>query len=525
MKISSTSLGMLPVTMLLALLHAEKRPNILLVMVDDMGWSDIGCYGGEIDTPNVDSLAAGGLRFTRFYNNAVCGPTRASLLTGLYCQQTGHRGDNWNMPKDFSKCVLIPELLQTGGYHTAMVGKWQGRDLAVKRGFNRFFGPNCQGKISYWHPVVQNDFYLDDKPWKFTDDFFMTDAFNDHAVTFLKESVAGKKPFFLYVAYVAPHWPLHAREKTIAPYRERYRKQGWNDWRANRIERQRKMGLLPDGAEPAPYPASIPDWAKDKHRDWQAERMAVYAAQISNVDRGVGRMLEVLKESGQLDDTLILFLSDNGAAPNGGFVPSSAGFGFSPNSPNNPWRKDRVAIRPGSGPKLMPGPHDTFAGYGLAWALTSNTPLRNAKMSAYEGGIRTPLIAHWPKVIKKGNGLTRQPGHVIDVMATCLDLAERKYPTEFRNRRPLPMEGKTLAPILRGEKRTGHETLAWKNASGRALMMGDWKIVRLRDKLPWELYDLATDPGETANLAKRHPARVKDMADRYETWRERVGAR
>jgi arylsulfatase A-like enzyme len=206
-------------------------------------------------------------------------------------------------------------------------------------------------------------------------------------------------------------------------------------------------------------------------------------------------------------------------------VPSSAGFGFSPNSPNNPWRKDRVAIRPGSGPKLMPGPHDTFAGYGLAWALTSNTPLRNAKMSAYEGGIRTPLIAHWPKVIKKGNGLTRQPGHVIDVMATCLDLAERKYPTEFRNRRPLPMEGKTLAPILRGEKRTGHETLAWKNASGRALMMGDWKIVRLRDKLPWELYDLATDPGETANLAKRHPARVKGMADRYETWRERVGAR
>jgi arylsulfatase A-like enzyme len=508
-----------------AFLYAEKRPNVLLVMVDDMGWSDLRCYGGEIDTPNVDLLATGGLRFTRFYNNSVCGPTRASLLTGLYCQQTGHRGNHWNQPKDFSKCVLIPELLQDGGYHTAMVGKWQGRDLAVKRGFNRFFGPNCQGKISYWHPVVSNDFYLDDKPWKFTDDFFMTDAFNDHAVTFLKEAVTGTKPFFLYVGYVAPHWPLHAREKTIARYRERYRKKGWNGWRATRLERQQQMGLLPDGAKPAPYPGNVPDWEKDKHKDWQAERMAVYAAQIANVDRGVGRMLEVLKKSGQLDDTLILFLSDNGAAPDGGFGPSNSGFGFSSTSPKNNWRRDKATIRPGSGPKVMPGPHDTFSGYGLAWALTSNTPLRSTKLSSYEGGIRTPLIAHWPKVIKKGNGLTRQPGHVIDVMATCLDLADLKYPTEFRKRRPLPMEGKSLVPILRGEKRSGHEALAWANPRGRALIMVDWKIIRPTDKLPWELYDLSSDPGETANLAKRHPNRVEDMADRYETWRERVGAR
>ena len=515
----------LPLLFLAAFLHAEKPPNILLVMVDDMGWSDLGCYGGEIDTPNVDSLAADGLRFTRFYNNSVCGPTRASLLTGLYCQQTGHRGNNWNMPKDFSKCVLIPELLQAGGYHTAMVGKWQGRDLAVKRGFNRFFGPNCQGMISYWHPVVQNNFYLDDKPWKFTDDFFMTDAFNDHAVTFLEESVADKKPFFLYVAYVAPHWPLHAREEAIAPYRERYRKKGWNDWRSTRIDRQQKMGLLLDGTKPAPYPGNVPNWEQDKHKDWQAERMAVYAAQIANVDCGVGRMLDVLKKSGQLDDTLILFLSDNGAAPDGGFGPSKSGFGFSPSSPKTNWRKDKATIRPGSGPKVMPGPHDTFAGYGLAWALTSNTPLRSTKLSSYEGGIRTPLIAHWPKVIKQVNTLTRQPGHVIDFMATCLDLAGMKYPTEFRNRKPLPMEGNSLVPILRGEKRLGHETLGWANPRGRALIMGDWKIVRPGDKLPWELYDLSSDPGETANLAKRQPDRVKDMVARYETWRQRVGAR
>ena len=318
---------------------------------------------------------------------------------------------------------------------------------------------------------------------------------------------------------------MHAREKTIAPFRERYRKQGWNDWRATRLERQGKMGLLPDGAKPAPYPGNVPDWTKDTRKDWQAERMAVYAAQIANVDRGVGRMLEVLRKSGQLADTLILFLSDNGAAPDGGFGPSASGFGFSPSSPKANWRKDKLTIRPGSGPKVMPGPHDTFAGYGLAWALTSNTPLRNTKLSSYEGGIRTPLIAHWPKVIKKGNGLTRQPGHVIDVMATCLDLADMKYPTEFHNRRPLPMEGKSLVPILRGEKRSGHDALAWANPRGRALIMGDWKIIRPADKLPWELYDLSSDPGETANLAKRHPDRIQDMADRYETWRERVGAR
>ena len=305
--------------LLCATASAADRPNIVLIMVDDMGWSDLGCYGGEIDTPNVDSLATHGMRFTRFYNNSVCGATRASLLTGLYCQQTGHRGDRWNEPKDFKKCVLISEVLQAGGYHTAMVGKWQGRDLAVKRGFDRFFGPNCQGKISYWHAVKSNDFYLNDKPWKFPDSgFFMTDAFNDYAVKFLKEATSTEQPFFLYVGYIAPHWPLHAREETIAPYRERYRKMGWGDWRDARVKRQREMGLLHRNAKLAPMPKSIPEWAGVSHKDWQAERMAVYAAQISNVDRGVGRVLEVLRKSGADENTLVLFLSDNGAAPNGG---------------------------------------------------------------------------------------------------------------------------------------------------------------------------------------------------------------
>jgi arylsulfatase A-like enzyme len=504
----------------------EDRPNIVLIMVDDMGWSDLGCYGGEIETPNIDSLAADGLRFTRFYNNAVCGATRASLLTGLYCQQTAHRGDRWNEPKNFKKCVLISEVLQAGGYHTAMVGKWQGRDLAVKRGFDRFFGPNCQGKISYWHAVKDNDLYLDDQPWEFPEiGFFMTDAFNDYAVKFLEEAAAGEKPFFLYVGYIAPHWPLHAREETIAPYRERYRNKGWGDWRQARIKRQREMGLLPKDAKLAPVPKSIPDWSDDPNKDWQAERMAVYAAQISNVDRGVGRMLEVLRKSGADENTLVLFLSDNGAAPNGGLAPTKSGFGFASGANNSSWRKDGVAIKPGSGPDLMPGPHDTFAGYGIAWATTSNTPLRSHKQSAYEGGIRTPLIARWPQVVKKGGELTRQPGHIIDIVATCLDVAGVKYPIEFQGRHPLPMEGKSLVPILHGRERSGHELLAWNCGRGRAIQMKNWKLVRPRDDQPWELYNLEHDIGETDDQAAISPDRVRLMAAKYETWRKRVGAK
>lgn len=511
-------------TFVVPIINADDRPNILLIMVDDMGWSDIGCYGGEIDTPNIDALAQDGLRFTRFYNNAVCGATRASLLTGLYCQQTGHPGNSWNAPKNYNKCALISELLQANGYHTAMVGKWQGRDLAVERGFDRFFGPNCQGKISYWHEVLKNEFYLNDQPWKFPESgFFMTDAFNDYAVDFLNEAAAGEKPFFLYAAYIAPHWPLHATEKTIAPFRERYLKQGWNEWREARIEKQRKMGLF--SSDPAPMPDSIKAWENDPHKTWQAERMAVYAAQIANVDRGVGRMLDVLRDAGEVENTLVLFLSDNGAASNGGLAPTTSGFGFGPNANNGNWRTDGVEIKPGSGPDLMPGPHDTFAGYGEAWAAMSNTPLRDTKQSAYEGGIRTPLIARWPDFIKQGGEITNDVGHVIDFMATCLDVADIEYPAEFKGRKITPIEGKSLVPVFRNGKRAGHDLLAWRNSRGRAIMIDDWKLVRPHDAKPWELYNLAVDGGETTNLAQQEADRTLRMQEAYEKWRIRVGAK
>lgn len=477
---------------------ADPHPNIVLIMVDDMGWSDLGCYGGEIDTPNIDSLAAEGLRFTQFYNNAVCGATRASLLTGLYCQQTGHRGDRWNEPKDFQKCVLIPEVLQANGYHTTMVGKWQGRDLAVQRGFDRFFGPNCQGKISYWNAVKANEFYLDDQPWKFPEsEFFMTDAFNDYAVDFLADATKSQKPFFLYVAYVAPHWHLHARERDIAAYRERYRTKGWDEWRQTRIAKQQEMTLLPPDTTPASPSASIYKWVDEPHKLWQAERMAAYAAQITNVDRGVGRMLKTLKNSDADSNTLVLFLSDNGAAPDGGLRPTQSGFGFGPMPKTGNWRTDTIAIKAGS----------------------------DTKQSAYEGGIRTPLIARWPAVIKKGGDLTSQAGHVIDIMATTLDVAGVAYPAEFRGRRPIPMEGKTLAPIFAGRERDDHEVLAWKCSRGRAIRSGPWKLVRPRDDRDWELYNVVDDAGETNNLAKKFPDRVVLMKEQYDAWRVRVGAK
>ena len=501
-----------------------QRPNIILVMADDLGWSDIGCYGGEIRTPHIDALARDGLRFTQFYNNSVCGPTRASLLTGLYCQQVGHRGDRWNEPKDFSKCVLVSEVLQAAGYRTMMVGKWQGRDLAVDRGFDRFFGPMCQAKISYFHEVEQNPYRLDRDPWEVPQDFYLTDSINDFAVQFLQEAVGRDQPFFLYVAHIAPHWPLHAREADIAPYRQQYRESGWDQCRQRRFLKQSELSVIPATWKLSPRPAGIHDWNADLNKNWQAERMAVYAAQVEAIDRGLGQLLEMVQKAGKVNETLVMFLSDNGAAPDGGVTPTKGGFGFTPNAPNDRWRKDGVPIRPGSGPDNLPGPPDTFAAYGLAWANVSNTPLRGTKLTGYEGGIRTPLVVRWPAVVHRHGGITDQVGHVIDIMATCLDVAREEYPTDFQGRRPLPLEGRSLLPVFQGHQREGHQALCWSVPQHHVIRMGRWKAIRPRSGGPWQLYDLEADGTETVDLAAREPERTEDLAARFEEWRKHVGA-
>ena len=501
--------------------NADTRPNIVLILADDLGWSDLGCFGGEIPTPNLDALAAGGLRFTQFYNNAVCGPSRASLLTGLYAQRIGHSGTNWNQPSDFTRSLTIGEALQRAGYHTMMVGKWQDPDLPAKRGFHRFFGPMCAGKISYFHEVQANPYYLDEQRVKLPDDFYLTDALTDHALQFLKdrEQQPESQPFFLYVAHIAPHWPLHARESDIAPHRVRYRERGWDEWQATRRDRQREMKLVPDEWLSAPRPKGIHSWSTDKFQDWQAERMAVYASQVAAVDRSAGRILDALRERGQLENTLVLFLSDNGAAPDGGLTPVDRMLGFAPGlATNSTWRRDGVAIRPGSGPQNLPGPHDTFAAYGLAWALTSNTPFRATKLTGYEGGIRTPLIAHWPLGINARGKIVDEVGHVIDLMPTLLELAGAKYPTEFDGRKPLPLDGRSLAPLFRGEPRTDHEFLAWQVPQHQVLREKNWKIIRPNADTPWELYDLVHDGTETKNLAAQHPDLVHNLEAKWQSW-------
>jgi arylsulfatase len=284
------------------------------------------------------------------------------------------------------------------------------------------------------------------------------------------------------------------------------------------------MGVIPDRWELSPRPANIRDWQSDSYKDWQAERMAVYAAQVEAIDRGLGELLETVNRAGQTDNTLVLFLSDNGAAPDGGLAPTASGFGFGPNAKNDHWRKDGVPIRPGSGPNNPPGPHDTFAAYGLAWANVSNTPLRGTKLTGYEGGICTPLVARWPTVIRQRGEFTDQVGHVIDIMATCLDVAGVEYPTEFQGRKPLPIEGKSLLPILQGRQRNGHDVLCWSVPQHHAIRMGQWKAVRPKRGGSWQLFDLEADGTETVDLAESQPDRTKELAAQFETWRKRVGA-
>lgn len=498
---------------------AAERPNIVLVLADDLGWSDVGCYGGEIPTPNIDALAAGGLRFTQFYNNAVCGPSRASLLTGLYAQRIGHSGAHWNQPTEYSRSITIGEALQRAGFHTMMVGKWQDPELPARRGFQRFFGPMCAGRISYFHEVRLNPFFLDEARVKLPDNFYLTDALTEHALKFLDDRAANpgtrRQPFFLYVAHIAPHWPLHAREADIAPHRARYRERGWDQWREERLRFQRANGLVPTGWPPSPRPPAIHAWVRDEFKDWQAERMAVYSAQVASIDRGAGRILDALRRSGELENTLVLFASDNGAAPDGGLRPSTGALGGKQGAA---WRLDGKSMRAGSGPDNMPGPPDTFAAYGLAWALTSNTPFRSTKLSGYEGGIRTPLIAHWPAGIAARGKVVDDVGHFIDLMPTLLELAGAAYPSEFDGRKPLPLDGRSLAPVFRGQAPRARDFLAWRVPQHRALRSGDWKIISGGEGAPWELYDLAHDGTETADLAAKHPDIVGRLSAKWNAW-------
>ena len=493
---------------------SRARPNIVLIMADDMGFSDIGCYGGEIHTPNLDTLAAGGLRFTQFYNAARCCPTRASLLTGLYPHQAGigHMVGNKGYPPYQGylneHCLTIAEAMKLGGYRTLMSGKWHVGEnrphWPVDRGFDKYFGL-ISGGANYFDITktkakgVKRQMAMDDKPYTPPKEgFYLTDAFSDNAVKFIDQYGRGPEPFFLYLPYTAPHWPLHALPEDIAKYKGKYMK-GWDKLREERRERMIRMGIISDKWPLSPRDATTWPWAEEKNKELLDLKMAVYAAQIERMDYGIGQVLDKIKQIGARDNTLVLFLADNGGCAEGGPV------GFD-NRKNG----------------LPPGGVDSYMSYGLSWANASNTPFRRYKHWVHEGGISTPLIAYWPSVIKNSGSLTHQPGHIIDIMATCLDAAGVEYPKTYKGNTLTPLEGKSLLPIFKGKQREPHEAIYWEHEGNRAARQGKWKLVSIHGK-PWELYDLETDRTELNDLANKYPEKVEQLKTLYRNWANRCG--
>ena len=522
-----------------------RRPNIILIMADDMGYSDIGCYGSEINTPNLDGLAAKGVRFTQFYNTARCCPTRASLNTGLYQHQAGighmtsdkgydaYRGDL------NTSCVTIAETLKQAGYSTYMSGKWHGtknikpdgpkHNWPRQRGFDRFFG-TIHGAGSFYDPNALTRDNTQIVPGK---DFYYTDAISDNAAMFIAEHKArsGDAPFFMYVPYTAPHWPMHALPKDIAKYKGRY-DGGWDELRAERHKRMIKMGLVKKKWKMTGRDEAAPAWADTKDKEWFARRMEVYAAMVDSLDQGVGRIIAQLKKTGDFENTLIFFLADNGGCaeeygsrgdvkpdPSKPVVLKPMGADELQTRMQPTHTRDGRPVRTGYG--VMPGPADTYIAYGKPWANASNTPFRRYKHWVHEGGISTPLIAHWPAQIKSKGELRHQPGHLIDIMATCVDVARAEYPSEYKGNKITPMEGKSLAPAF-GNKPIEREAIYWEHEGNRAVRRDKWKLVS-RHPGGWELYDLEADRTELNDLSQKRPEKVAELKAMYESWAKRCG--
>jgi arylsulfatase len=530
-----------------------KKPNIIVILGDDMGFSDLGCYGGELNTPNLDKLAGNGLRFTHFYNTARCCPTRASLLTGLYPHQAGVGHMMEDKGKDAyrgdlsPRCVTIAEALKPTGYRCYMTGKWHvtrftapngpKHNWPLQRGFDRFYG-TITGAGSFYDPgtLTRDNTAISpfaDPEYK-PESFYYTDAIADQASRYIKEHGKdhGDKPFFLYVAFTAAHWPMHAPEKDIARYKGKY-EGGYAAIRKARLEKSRKLGVIDGKWEMSPQDE---DWDKVADKAWEARCMEVYAAMVDRLDQGVGRIVSSLEAGGQLDNTLIFFLQDNGACAEttGRVAPKTQTSKERGEKPTLPIIKSEALsgevipkqTRDGwpvrMGPGVMPGPADTYIAYGRGWANVSNTPFREYKHWVHEGGIGTPLIAHWPAGLKAKGELRKQPGHLIDLMATCLDVAAAKYPADRKGEKLPAPEGRSLVPAFEN-RNIEREAIHWEHEGNRAMRVGDWKLVAKGPAAPWELYNLAYDRTEQHNLAAKEPDRVKTMVKQWETWANRAG--
>jgi arylsulfatase len=502
---------------------APKRPNIIVMMADDMGFSDLGCYGSEIHTPNIDSMSKAGVRFTHFRNTARCCPSRTSLLTGLYAHQAGvgHMvNPRPSLPGYLGdlnhSCVTIAQVMKSAGYQTMMSGKWhvtpndgKKHNWPLQRGFDRYYGI-IAGATSYFQPMSLT---RDNEPIQPEGkDYYLTDAIGKNAANYIEDAAKRPDPFFLYVAFTSPHWPLQAFESDIERYRGRYQ-EGWDVLRKERHERMIQAGLVRKEWELTPRDEEVPAWKDAPNKEWQQRRMEVYAAQIERMDRNVGSILDTLKRTGKDEDTLILFLADNGGCAEN----RKAGVPYA-NAPQT--ARDGRPVRPGNAPSIMPGGEDTFASYGVEWANASNTPFRLYKHWVHEGGVASPLIARWPKGISRRGALTHENGHIIDLMATCVDVSGAKYPETHDGAPILPMEGRSLAPAFQGKKIVRSDAFYWEHEGNRAMLDGKYKLVsRFPDK--WELYDHEADRSEMHDLSGTESARVESMVNRYGAWMKR----
>jgi arylsulfatase A-like enzyme len=512
------------------------RPNVLIILNDDMGFSDIGCYGGEIETPNLDRLAANGLRYSQFYNTARCSPSRASLLTGLHPHQTGigiltYSNGPEGYAGDLNKsCVTIAEVLRQNNYKTYLSGKWHVSSSLtaptdswpLQRGFDHFFG-TIIGAGSFYNPntLTRGNINVEHEA-ESNPSFFYTDAISDQAAAYIRahKDSDPAAPFFQYIAYTAPHWPLHAHDEDIAKYKGRF-DAGWDALREARLTRLVESGIIHPGWKLTDRDPTQPPWTDAQNRDWLLRCMEVYAAQIDRMDQGIGRIIGALEETGQLDNTMIIFLSDNGACAED--IPDGVGVRELVDELMiaKAMTRDGRPVHLGNDPSLMPGAEDTYQSYGVAWANLSNSPFRLYKHWIHEGGIATPFIVHWPAGIADAGGLRSNPCQLPDIMATVLDVTGAAYPARHDGHDILPCEGESMVPSFgSGSARRG--PLFWEHEGNAAVRIGDWKLVR-RYPEHWELYDMAADRTEMNDLAPQHLERVREMAAIYTSWAERCG--
>ena len=512
-----------------------KKPNVIFILADDLGYSDIGCFGAEINTPNLDSLGNNGLMMTQMYNSARCCPSRASLLTGLTPHQAGvgHMVDNLgthNYQGYLSdNCVTIAECLKSTGYQTFMAGKWhvgggenmmnpenynlgkKGFPTPKERGFDKFFG-TLSGAGNFYNPptlMLENKFIKVE-----SNDFHYTDEISKHAVKMIDEKNE-LNPFFMYVAFTAPHWPLHAWEEDISKYEGKYRK-GWSELRMNRYEEMRGNVLDQKWKLTKEDPAT-PNWNDVPYKDWEDLKMATYSAQIEQMDRGIGTIIDKLKEIGEFENTVIMFAADNGGCAE--FMAEDSN-NPEPSKFNTPGPNGEK-IKFGNIPNLRPGPVDTFMSYDLPWANVSNTPFRLFKRWVHEGGISTPFIIHWPEKISPHN-IINTPVQFADISPTIIDICGSKYPNTFNGNDITPIEGESFARLFDGSEFSKDKPLCWEHEGNRAVRIGEWKLVS-EFPGPWELYNINEDRSETNNLIDKEKNIAKKLEKEYSEWAKRCG--